>query len=292
VDLDNDGDLDLFLAVERNTPNRYLRNDSGTFVDASVTPLNDSGLSLGLAVGDYDSDGYQDVFVANYFYSTNQLLHNEARDNHWLEVNLQGTVSNRAGIGARVRVVAGGVSTIREVTAGSTPTASLAASFGLGSATSVDSLIVHWPSGIRQIVSPPPAVDNKVAVVEVEPVGIEAPQLPGPYRLHPASPNPFNPGTSLRFELPRAGDVRLTIYEIAGRRVRELHRGLLLAGTHEVTWHGRDGRGARVASVVYRYRLEAGSFVQTKRMVRLKQTPESAKCRQPRPSEKPGGAAR
>ncbi len=56
-------------------------------------------------------------------------------------------------------------------------------------------------------------------------------------------PNPFNPQTVITFSLPRAQDVRLRIYDISGRLVRTLVRGRLEAGSHEVTWKGRDDLG-------------------------------------------------
>jgi len=78
-------------------------------------------------------------------------------------------------------------------------------------------------------------------------------------------PNPFNPTTQISFSLPEAADVRLEIYNITGQKVATLTAGRLEAGHHSIEWDGSD-----VASGVYLYRLEAGDFVDTKKMVLLK----------------------
>ena len=83
-------------------------------------------------------------------------------------------------------------------------------------------------------------------------------------------PNPFNPLTAIKFSLPRAEQVRLSVYAVDGRRVATLLDEALTAGPHEVSWNGKDHGGQQVASGTYFYRLEAGKFVQTRRMVLLK----------------------
>jgi hypothetical protein len=98
-----------------------------------------------------------------------------------------------------------------------------------------------------------------------------APELtPNRYLLHPAIPNPFNPSTTIRFELQQAGKVELKIYDVAGRRVRTLVQESRDAGSHDVIWRGLDESGRQVASGVYLYRLHAGSYVETRRMTLLK----------------------
>ncbi len=85
------------------------------------------------------------------------------------------------------------------------------------------------------------------------------------------TPNPFNPTTTISYSLASAGRVTLRIYDVAGRLVRTLvDDDHAPAGSREATWDGRDNSGATVASGVYFYRLEAGSFVSTKKMLLLK----------------------
>lgn len=89
---------------------------------------------------------------------------------------------------------------------------------------------------------------------------------PQGFALQQNFPNPFNPSTVIRFQLPANGVVRLSIYNIAGQLVRTLWDGSLSAGTHAVAWDGRDDRRQLVASGEYMYRIEAGSFVKVKKM--------------------------
>ena len=83
-------------------------------------------------------------------------------------------------------------------------------------------------------------------------------------------PNPFNPRTTLAYSLHDAANVSLTIYDVAGRRVRELVNEHRLPGAYKVVWDGRDEKGTQVSSGVYFYKLVAGSFTDTKKMIMLK----------------------
>ena len=103
--------------------------------------------------------------------------------------------------------------------------------------------------------------------------GIEfdhTPDMPGEYALHQNYPNPFNPTTQIEFTLPEQSDVVLEIYDITGRRINTLINDNLSTGTHTVTWDATNQSGQTVSSGVYIYRLQADSFVETKRMVFIK----------------------
>jgi hypothetical protein len=103
---------------------------------------------------------------------------------------------------------------------------------------------------------------------DVSAAGEEA--LPAQALLHPNAPNPFNPATSIAFDLPAAENVTLTVYSVEGRLVKILLQERLAAGRHVSSWNGRDARGRPVASGTYIYRLQAGSYTETKRMVLIK----------------------
>jgi hypothetical protein len=94
--------------------------------------------------------------------------------------------------------------------------------------------------------------------------------LPDGYRLHQNCPNPFNPMTEIRFDLPEAAAVRLSVYNVLGQEIRRLTDEMLPAGAHLVTWDGRDERGRAVSSGIYLYRLSAGGFSAMKKMLLLK----------------------
>ncbi len=83
-------------------------------------------------------------------------------------------------------------------------------------------------------------------------------------------PNPFNPTTTIRFDVPQQGQVLLEVFDVHGRLVSSLLNETRPAGYHTVVWDGLDNVGARVASGVYFYRVEAGNFSETKRMTLIK----------------------
>jgi hypothetical protein len=101
--------------------------------------------------------------------------------------------------------------------------------------------------------------------------GVNDEPIPNRFALHGNVPNPFNPTTTIRYDVPRGGaDVNITVYDVSGRLVRELVNEHRAPGNWSVEWNGEDDRGARVASGVYFYRMRAGEFVETRKMVLLK----------------------
>jgi hypothetical protein len=95
--------------------------------------------------------------------------------------------------------------------------------------------------------------------------------LPAALVLAQNSPNPFNPSTAIRFGLPQATAVDLSVHDAAGRRVATLIAGeTLAAGYHDLDWRGRDDRGRPLASGVYFLRLEAGAQRLSRKMILLK----------------------
>jgi endonuclease I len=90
------------------------------------------------------------------------------------------------------------------------------------------------------------------------------------FHLSGNAPNPFNPSTTIRFELPHRGNVRLSVYDLSGRLVAVLVDGVLGPGLHDAVWTGRDGHGVPVGSGVYFCRMEAEGFTGTTKMVLLK----------------------
>jgi hypothetical protein len=98
--------------------------------------------------------------------------------------------------------------------------------------------------------------------------GVDVQDLrPARFALFESAPNPFNPLTSIRFDLPQPRKVHLAIYTVAGRLVRCLMDGQMPAGVHRLQWEGCDDQGRPVASGVYLYRIQAGDFVDSKQVV-------------------------
>ncbi len=107
-----------------------------------------------------------------------------------------------------------------------------------------------------------------VVVTSVE--EIEQNTLPETFRLEQNYPNPFNPTTVISYQLSKASNIELTIYNQLGQEVRTLVSGRQSAATHHVQWDGRDNVGKQVVSGVYLYRLRADEFVQARKMVVLR----------------------
>ena len=149
--------------------------------EADVSASAGSGLttprsSRGAAFGDYDNDGDVDVLVMNMNEPPSLLRNDSPKTHHWIAVALQGTTSNRAGIGATVRVTAGGRVQARAVLSQSSYYSldDLRAHFGLGDAARVDRVEVTWPDG-RTESATNVAADRSVVFVEGSGTLIERP---------------------------------------------------------------------------------------------------------------------
>ena len=93
---------------------------------------------------------------------------------------------------------------------------------------------------------------------------------PAQYRLGDGYPNPFNPAVVLPLELAMdAARVSLTVYDVLGRRVRQVWDGPLGAGSHRFAWDGRDAAGKGVAAGVYIYKVEVDGQVEAKKTTKL-----------------------
>jgi flagellar hook assembly protein FlgD len=111
---------------------------------------------------------------------------------------------------------------------------------------------------------------NDRSVSKVTSVGAGQADVPTTYALQQNFPNPFNPSTTIEFQLPASGFVELKVYDIAGREVTTLVSDVKNAGTHRIQWNAVDDRGMKISSGVYFYRISAGQFNQIKKMILLK----------------------
>jgi hypothetical protein len=131
----------------------------------------------------------------------------------------------------------------------------------------------RWDSGYYYKVSAIDANGNESGYALLAPdnlTGDETPDAPLATYLAQNFPNPFNPATRIEFGLKAPANVSLRIYDAAGRVVRVLAEGGRPAGTYAELWDGRDNGGRAVASGIYFYRLDAGTFTRTHKMVLLK----------------------
>ena len=94
--------------------------------------------------------------------------------------------------------------------------------------------------------------------------------MPEKFTIHQNYPNPFNPVTTLRYDLPENGNVNITIYDMLGRQVKTLINQNQDAGYRSVVWNATNNYGEPVSAGIYLYQIQAGEYMQTKKMVLLK----------------------
>lgn len=118
---------------------------------------------------------------------------------------------------------------------------------------------------------PTSVAEAPIAVASASSEGYEVETVkPEKFALEANFPNPFNPSTEIRFQLPEAGNVELTVFNTLGQEVITLAQGTYEAGVHSVVWNARDKYGNQVPSGLYIYRITAGNFVQERKMMLLK----------------------
>jgi len=129
---------------------------------------------------------------------------------------------------------------------------------------------------VRDDVIAPPADRFKLASEvfawmnnDIQP-SITPAETPKSYKLAQNFPNPFNPSTSIKFDMKAKGLVTLKVYNVARQLVRTLVNGTKDAGSYTITWDGKNDRGGAVASGIYFYKMETKDFSQTKKMVMLR----------------------
>ena len=223
IDYDNDGWLDLFVtSVLSGTSCRlYHNNADGTFTRVVDSPLaSDTGRWFAAAWADINNDGFPDVLVSN-INNPNVLHRNEGNDNHWLTVRCLGRLSNRAAIGAKVRVrttIFGRTFwQLREIASGGNigNANQMDPMFGLGDAAEVNILRVEWPSGIIQEFHDVAA--NQILVIK-EPSKLEA--------VSRANPNQvtwiLRGGSGIAYDLQESADLEtwspwVSVTNLSGR---------------------------------------------------------------------------
>jgi hypothetical protein len=154
-DYDNDGDLDCYVTNDLQPGRYYSNNGDGTFTSL-VNALTSGPPHRGATAGDYDNDGDLDIYADGPSGNRSIFRNDTVNGNHWLKLRLEGVVSNRSAVGAKVRATAqiGGhtVTQLREVSTQNTFNGqnSLIVHFGLGAAATIDRLVIEWPSRIVQ----------------------------------------------------------------------------------------------------------------------------------------------
>ena len=94
--------------------------------------------------------------------------------------------------------------------------------------------------------------------------------IPNHYALHNAYPNPFNPLTTINYDLPKDSFVRIGIYDLMGRQIKTLVNENMMAGYRSINWNATNNLSQPVSAGLYIYTIQAGEFMKTKKMVLIK----------------------
>ena len=255
-DFDLDADLDLYIVNDPAANVLLLNQGTGEFSLIDDPMPMPEGVHFASAPADFDQDGDVELFVVHGEGGEDNLLfvNAQASGHHWLKVELNGSGSNKFGIGGIIEVTADRTVQTRQVSAGtgSIGQASVTEEFGLGGIEHVEMIRVIWPSGL---VSELCDVASDRLIVINEPTFDAVEQEPEPHAaapgLLPCSPNPIHPDARIGFVLSKGGPALLQIFDSSGRLVRVLTEGHHGPGRHAAVWDGRDRDGQAVPAGVY-----------------------------------------
>ncbi len=227
-DIDNDGDLDLFVCNAYLTGQLqnfvYLNNGVGVFTrDTSSALANHSGYTFGAAFGDYDNDGWLDIVLANTLGENqeNSLFHNTGSGNNWVKIRCVGTTSNTSAVGTKVRlrssIDGNDVWQTRKIsaTSGTCSQNSYTVHFGLKTGGIIDEMVILWPSGLEEIFS---NVDTNSSYGLIEGTGVLSVQghfqKERPFAIYPI---PSNEHIKIDFAEARNSNINVEIYDLTGK---------------------------------------------------------------------------
>jgi len=280
-DIDNDGDLDLFVANDNNENNcLYLNNGFGVFTKVMTgIVVSDAGRSNGSAFADYDLDGDLDLLVTNGnqpIVQNNYLYKNNNSQNNFTSVRCRSLSNNKSSIGTRVTLVTtingNRISQTREIfgQTGYNAQNQLPVHFGTGNSSSIDSLIIEWHSSLpaKQIFT---NLDvNKFYTIQqgqnITSVSNENEYIHKEFILNQNYPNPFNPETKISFNLSKGGKINLQVFDISGREIMKVAEDFITAGYYTYIIN-LD----KYPSGIYFYRLiTEDNYADTKKMILIK----------------------
>lgn len=282
TDYNNDGWLDIFVSHHDfyTYSNLMWRNDGdGTFTEVG-SELQLSGEFMGdyfgTAWGDYNLDGDIDLFAVGHI-DKYVLFRNDQSTTlpaSYVVLELEGTLSNRDAVGARVTADLGDRVLTRWVGGGEGyhDFHSFPVEFGLHDEPSIESLEIAWPSGLVETYADI-AADQYVYAIEGDTlytgISLEAPP-PVQGLLMECSPNPFRELLFLELQGPFRAEAVLEVFDLSGRRVGELGTFRLGGSPVEAVWDGRDSSGRPLPEGVYVCRLSTESATMTRRVTLLR----------------------
>lgn len=182
ADFDHDGDLDLYVSNGDLNPNcvpmgnHYFENIGGKFEEKGrIKGVGDFGVGRGSVVFDLENDGDLDILVVNQkpiltypVPSTTRLFRNDSAQGNWVKIALKGLDAETHGLGSKVEIVVDGKHQIREIDGGGSSHLSQNATyahFGIGNASKIDEIIIHWTGGNTQVLKNQP-INQVITITE------------------------------------------------------------------------------------------------------------------------------
>jgi len=242
-DFNNDGWLDLVMTADFGSSfgnHFYLNNGDGTFSHHFPSFANLVG-SRSITNGDYDNDGDLDLFINSTQNTFRGLYRNDLNpggDNNWINLSLEGTISNRSAIGAKVRVKAAidgqALWQRRDI---STQNAfcgqnSLRVHFGLKDAAIIDSLIIEWPLGLKEVYTAIPA-NQFLEFVEGQTTSTIETEIE--HAVLKVFPNPLSTKATISYTLNANQPIQIEVLDASQKIVKTLFQGDQQKGDHEMT---------------------------------------------------------
>jgi len=281
LDYDNDGLSDIyvvndyFFSPNQNVLFHNMGNDTFNIVSTN-TNIASMFSSYGSASADIDNDGWVDIAIAILGSNGNQLFkNNNSSNNGWIKIKTEGVTSNRAGIGTRVEIYANGTRQINEVAAGRgyASANSLTLHFGVGTATTVDSVILKWSSGQVDKYYQMPSNTYYLATEGTslnEQIISNTNNINAPSIHVSAFPNPFSSHIKFEFALSERSEVSLQIFDAQGKLVKQLLNSNLSSGKHEINWNGNDASKKSLSSGTYFYMFKTNDQISTGKVMLMK----------------------
>ncbi|WP_431157505.1 FG-GAP-like repeat-containing protein [Winogradskyella poriferorum] len=222
LDAENDGDLDLYVSAEHDgsvtgyLSSAFYNNEGDQFdLDNTAVP-DDYAISYSNAIGDVDNDGLAEVIVNNINHNNIFLWKNNTSSiANWLKVKLEGTISNRNGIGSLIEISVDGEKQFRYTCLGEGYLSQNSASeiFGLGEASVIDYVKVNWLSGIEDVYYDIP-INQSLKIVEGSSLSIND-YSNSKFKIYP---NPANDILHLTLE---ENDFSIKIFNLLGSEIRD-----------------------------------------------------------------------
>jgi hypothetical protein len=191
---------------------------------------------------------------------------NSGGSNRWVKLKCTGVQSNKDAIGTIVTAYYNGEINRQVILGGSSFLSSddVELIFGIGTAPDIDSMVIKWTNGTVDRSYNIQANGRYTAlegsgVIGITPIGT---QIPNAYALQQNYPNPFNPSTKIKFSVPVSV---MEVYDVLGSQVSVLVNETVKAGSYEI-----DFNASGLSSGIYFYKLSAGNFIQTRKMILVK----------------------